>query len=50
MGQAIVLDVSWLMMLPQALFFWLVMRIVAWAAADRVERSAVLGMMVWSAV
>ena len=49
MGQVMVLDVSWLMMLLQAPFFWLVMRMVALVAVERVERSAVLGMMVWSA-
>ena len=49
-GHAMVWEVSWLMMLPQAPFFWLVMRMVAHAAVERVDRSAVLGMMVWSVV
>ena len=50
MGQVIVLDVSWLMMLQGAQFFGLLMGMVAWVAAERVERFEVLGMMVWSAV
>ena len=48
-GHAMVWEVSWLMILPRAPFFWLVMRMVARAAVERVDRSAVLGMMVWSA-
>ena len=47
MGHASVLEVSWLMMLPWVPFFWLVMHMVILAAVYRVERLAVLGMMVW---
>ena len=50
MGQVIVLDVSWLMILPRAPFFWLVMCMVAQAATERVEWFEVLGMMAWLAV
>ena len=44
-GQASVLEMSWLMMLPWAPFFWLVMCMVAWVVAYRVEQLAVLGMV-----
>ena len=50
MGHVSVLEVSWLMMLPWVPFIWLVMHMVALAAVYRVERMAVLGMIVWLAV
>ena len=45
-GHATVLEVSWLMIVLRAPFFWLVMRIVAFVAVSRVGKGAVLGMMV----
>ena len=45
-GHAIVLEVLWLMIVPRAPFFWLVMHIVAFAVVSSVGKVAVLGMMV----
>jgi hypothetical protein len=39
------LEVSWLMTLPRALFFWFVMHMAAFLAVYSMVRLAVLGMM-----
>ena len=46
-GHAVVLEMSWLMMVPQTPFFWLVMCIFVFVAVSRVGNGAVLGMIVW---